>query len=65
VRAADLLRQTLIFVLGVLLIVYDAVSAPPHDWVVITLGLILIGVVPAEYVVKARNGGSSSGPPVE
>jgi hypothetical protein len=61
-KPVDLLRQTIVFVLGVLLLVYDVVSTPPHDWVVITLGLVLIGIVPVEYIVKARNGNGRPSP---
>lgn len=54
-RWFDVLRQIVIFVLGVWLIVYAA-STSGHDIPFIVTGLVLLGLIPLERVARWRRG---------
>jgi ABC-type protease/lipase transport system fused ATPase/permease subunit len=52
-RWLDIVRQVVMFVLGVWLIVHAALS-PGHDISFLITGLILFGMVPIEQLIKRR-----------
>ena len=51
----DVTRQIVMFVLGVFLIVYAAVT-PGHDIAFLGTGLVLFGMIPFERVLLRRHG---------
>jgi hypothetical protein len=56
----DGVRQGIIFLLGVVLVVYAVFETGP-DLSIVIVGLILIGLVPADMTVTKLLGGRSNG----
>jgi hypothetical protein len=49
----DLIRRAIIFILGVVVILYALIS-PGHDVAFLICGLILLGVLPIENWIRIR-----------
>jgi ABC-type protease/lipase transport system fused ATPase/permease subunit len=50
----DVIRQVVMFALGVWLIVHAAVT-PGHDISFLVTGLVLFGMIPVEQILKRRH----------